>query len=43
MPQVKELAMLIAKAAIAYAAIAAFQRHVVAIPVVGAYLPGAKT
>lgn len=39
---IKSLAILTAKVALAYAAIAAFQKHVMPLPVVGAYLPTAK-
>lgn len=42
MNELKSLAMLTAKVALAYAAIAAFQKHVMAVPVIGAYLPMAK-
>jgi hypothetical protein len=42
MNELKSLAMLTAKVAIAYAAIAAFQKHVMVVPIVGAYLPIAK-
>lgn len=42
MSEVKSFLMLTAKVAAAYAVLAAFQRHVMAIPVVGAYLPSAK-
>jgi hypothetical protein len=37
----KELAVLTLKVAAAYAVIAAFQKHVMVIPGVGAYLPKA--
>ena len=42
MSDLKSLAMLTAKVALAYAAIAAFQKHVMPIPVIGAYLPAPK-
>ena len=41
MNQVKDFAILLAKVGVAYALIAGFQKHVTAIPVVGAYLPKA--
>jgi hypothetical protein len=37
---VKEKAMFVASVAVAIMAIAAFQKHVYKVPVVGAYLPG---
>ena len=42
MSEVKSFAMLVGKVALAYALIAAVQKHVMAVPVVGAYLPSAK-
>lgn len=42
MTDLKSFAMLAAKVAIAYAAIAAFQKHVMVVPVVGGYLPKAQ-
>lgn len=42
MNQVKSFAMLAVKVALAYAAIAALQKHVMPVPVIGAYLPMAK-
>lgn len=43
MSEAKAFAMLAVKVALAYAAIAAFQKHVMVVPVVGAYLPLAKS
>lgn len=41
MSELKSFGMLAIKVAAAYAVIAAFQKHVMAVPVVGAYLPKA--
>jgi hypothetical protein len=41
MTDLKSFAVLTLKVAAAYAVIAAFQKHAMAIPVVGAYLPKA--
>lgn len=41
MNDLKSFGMLALKVAAAYAAIAAFQKHVMVVPVVGAYLPKA--
>ena len=42
MNELKSLAVLTLKVAAAYAVIAAVQKHVMPIPVIGAYLPSAK-
>lgn len=42
MGDIKSFAMLAAKVALAYAAVAAFQKHVMVIPVLGPYLPQVK-
>lgn len=42
MTDIKSFAMLTLKVAAAFAVIAAFQKHVSPIPVVGAYLPAPK-
>ena len=42
MADLKSFAMLTIKVAAAFAVIAAFQKHVMPVPVVGAYLPAPK-
>lgn len=41
MNDIKSFALMAAKVAVAVAAIAAFQKHVMVIPVIGNYLPKA--